>query len=444
MNETDQSPSQSLPLWLTELHITGIGPGSEFKLHFGPHLNLLTGDNGLGKSFLLEWVWYVLSHNWTQSVIYPGDKSGKIPTVSARHSLCSEECFYKAFFDYERLSWEIESTPESTSLYKKQLDIVPMLFMGAEGNFVVKNIRQSNISLPEHLTFTLEEVWDGLFLEALNGNKIHACNGLIQDWVMWQRDPDQTTFQLLKDVLTLLSPPDLEHGDLGPILPTEPMRIPGDSRLFPAIKHVYGEIPLNQASSAIKRIVSFSYLLVWTLREHSIRSKLAGRKPSSSMIVLIDELEAHLHPQWQRVILPALISISKTLSPALNIQFFITSHSPLVLTSVEKDWVEGNDKLFHFNLDKSTFPPQVVVEEPVFFRHRTANSWLTSEIFELGEARSLEAEKLIRKALHLQKQSQPSKEELTSVSRALMGVLGAHDPFWPRWNWYVEQQGIER
>ncbi|MCX7067621.1 MAG: AAA family ATPase [Methylococcales bacterium] len=48
-------------------------------------------------------------------------------------------------------------------------------------------------------------------------------------------------------------------------------------------------------------------------------------------IVLIDEIELHLHPQWQREVIPAL---QKTFP---NIQFIVTTHSPQVLSRVHKD-----------------------------------------------------------------------------------------------------------
>lgn len=46
-------------------------------------------------------------------------------------------------------------------------------------------------------------------------------------------------------------------------------------------------------------------------------------------IVLIDEIDLHLHPEWQRMIIPRLL---KTFP---NCQFFITTHSPLVLNQVK-------------------------------------------------------------------------------------------------------------
>ena len=47
-------------------------------------------------------------------------------------------------------------------------------------------------------------------------------------------------------------------------------------------------------------------------------------------LVLIDELEQHLHPQWQRKIL------SRLREHLPRVQFFITSHSPLIASSVTR------------------------------------------------------------------------------------------------------------
>lgn len=45
--------------------------------------------------------------------------------------------------------------------------------------------------------------------------------------------------------------------------------------------------------------------------------------------VLIDEIELHLHPAWQRKIVPALVETFP------NCQFFLTTHSPQVLSEIE-------------------------------------------------------------------------------------------------------------
>ncbi|MDR2353601.1 MAG: AAA family ATPase [Deltaproteobacteria bacterium] len=56
-------------------------------------------------------------------------------------------------------------------------------------------------------------------------------------------------------------------------------------------------------------------------------------KPESALsmpaVVLIDEIENHLHPKWQQDVLPCLLNtFPKT-------QFIVTTHSPQVLTSIE-------------------------------------------------------------------------------------------------------------
>lgn len=49
----------------------------------------------------------------------------------------------------------------------------------------------------------------------------------------------------------------------------------------------------------------------------------------SPAIVLIDEVELHLHPGWQQTVLPSLLEIFP------NTQFIVTTHSPQVLSSIE-------------------------------------------------------------------------------------------------------------
>jgi predicted ATP-dependent endonuclease of OLD family len=53
----------------------------------------------------------------------------------------------------------------------------------------------------------------------------------------------------------------------------------------------------------------------------------------ASALVLIDEIELHLHPAWQRTIIPRL---TKTFP---NCQFIVTTHSPQVLSHVDPECI---------------------------------------------------------------------------------------------------------
>lgn len=50
-------------------------------------------------------------------------------------------------------------------------------------------------------------------------------------------------------------------------------------------------------------------------------------------IVLIDEVDMHLHPSWQQVVLPSLLEAFP------SVQFIVTTHSPQVLSTVKREQI---------------------------------------------------------------------------------------------------------
>lgn len=59
---------------------------------------------------------------------------------------------------------------------------------------------------------------------------------------------------------------------------------------------------------------------------------------SSQGLVIIDEVELHLHPQWQQKIIKNLLVIFP------NVQFIITTHSPQVLSTIDKSKIRKFEK----------------------------------------------------------------------------------------------------
>ena len=77
---------------IKHLKMSNIGPASKMELEFGKRLNLLTGDNGLGKSFLLDIAWWSMTCKWPAElnpkltagqVALPTDKKQKAEIVEA-------------------------------------------------------------------------------------------------------------------------------------------------------------------------------------------------------------------------------------------------------------------------------------------------------------------------------------------------------------------------
>lgn len=90
-------------------------------------------------------------------------------------------------------------------------------------------------------------------------------------------------------------------------------------------------VPFSGLPDGLKSIISWVADLA--LRLEAIRWEQPGDPFEQPIILLLDEVDIHLHPKWQRRILPAI----QTLLP--NAQVFVSTHSPFVVGSVEDAWV---------------------------------------------------------------------------------------------------------
>lgn len=59
---------------LAYLETRRLGPAEIFEFAPAKRLNLITGDNGLGKTFLLETAWWVLTGTWAEQPLYPSQE----------------------------------------------------------------------------------------------------------------------------------------------------------------------------------------------------------------------------------------------------------------------------------------------------------------------------------------------------------------------------------
>ncbi|MCU0425254.1 MAG: AAA family ATPase [Candidatus Kapabacteria bacterium] len=89
----------------------------------------------------------------------------------------------------------------------------------------------------------------------------------------------------------------------------------------------FGEIPLHDLGYGYQSITAWIVDLAKRMVERYPESENPLREPA---MVLVDELDLHLHPEWQRTIISFL---SKHFP---RTQFIVTTHSPLIVQSFEK------------------------------------------------------------------------------------------------------------
>lgn len=122
----------------------------------------------------------------------------------------------------------------------------------------------------------------------------------------------------------------------------------------------FGKIRLRDLGYGYQSVTAWIVDLAKRMVERYPESENPLHEPA---VVLVDELDLHLHPEWQRTI----ISFLSTHFP--HIQFIVTTHSPLLVQSFEK----VNLVVLH----KNTEDDSVQIEQ---YRQQSFQGWTVEEI----------------------------------------------------------------
>ena len=415
---------------LKYLHLHNVGLAPEIEVEWADRLSLIAGDNGLGKSFLLDLAWWALTRTWAGSVALPmagkkasitygvqGKTQGKAPKVTQ----------VRSEFHRPDTSWPLPaSRPVMPGI---------VVYIRIDGGFSVwdpaRNYWRTDPNRPAAYHFKADEVWNGL---EVNGQRV--CEGLERDWVSWQ-EGRKPQFDALARVLEVMSPPQ-EPLRAGP-----PQRIfIGEGRDRPTLLVGNQTVPVALASAGVRRILALVYFLVWAWHEHAVAAQLLDKKPEDRFVILFDEPETHLHPRWQRTVLPSLFEAVDVLRGTLGKppQVLVATHSPLVAASVEPIFDAAQDDLVHLSLHNGA----VAVEQGGWAVQGDVSNWLVSETFGLEQARSKEAEEAIEAAEAFMRGEKTLPKGLatqTAIHTRLQRLLPAGDVFWPRWIVSTQLQG---
>lgn len=168
-----------------------------------------------------------------------------------------------------------------------------------------------------------------------------------------------------------------------------------------------GLIPFDDLSQGMASIFNWVGLLAQRLFSICLNSSDPSREPA---IVLIDEVDAHLHPEWQR----RLVTLTRRYFP--NVQVIATSHSPLLagalraheLVVLERDPVSKTVSQLAQVADPFGLPSQDILTSSVFGMTTDRNPQVETlisdyfEIFQKPRRTKAEEEKLRRLDAELQ------------------------------------------
>jgi len=133
-------------------------------------------------------------------------------------------------------------------------------------------------------------------------------------------------------------------------------------------------LSFDQLSEGYKSILIFVSDLLFRL---SVNAPEGKKITDLKGVVIVDEIDLHLHPKWQRVI------VSKLRKLLPNIQFIFTTHSPTIIQGASNDAVI-------FRVYRNKEDGKTRISEPYFrnkLDHLMINTLLTSPLFGLIDSR---------------------------------------------------------
>jgi predicted ATPase len=156
-----------------------------------------------------------------------------------------------------------------------------------------------------------------------------------------------------------------------------------------------GIVPLEAISQGTLSLISWTGILLQRLYE--VYSEGTEDPSQRYALVLMDELDAHMHPAWQRILIYKL----KEIFP--NIQFIVTTHSPLVVGGLPPE------QIFKFQrTEQGSIVRAEVSKDDTVGR---ANQILTSNLFGLEVSLDVETEGILNEYKELAKNQSRTPEE---------------------------------
>jgi hypothetical protein len=299
-NSSSVQPAGGVPV-LRSVTLENIGPFESFRLDLTPGWNMIVGDNGTGKTVVLRAIAAALCGEYADKdavkrllrsgtekgivrlmvdnreykVELERDRDGNVQIASSTLSpLQSEKWLAIGVPSLRSVPWENPDSPQDIDAKGPVAeDLLPLLRGVPDGR--VANLKQWIINLDyKDLKPVINQ-----FFEVLRG----LTKGLTLELAEISRDPIE-------------------------------IRVKTDG----------GIVPLSAVSQGTGSVMCWIGTLLERLHE-------AGLSQDDRALVLVDEIDAHMHPKWQQAFVQAFSALFK------SVQVIATTHSPLLIGSLKKE-----------------------------------------------------------------------------------------------------------
>lgn len=334
-------------LQIKKLKITNFRKFESYSIEFDRQLTVLVGDNGTGKSTLIDATCIALGtlfqkiQNAEAPGIIPDDsrgaviKQGDMFDIQSQYPVSVEA---SGIARGEEVNWlrSLKSAKGRTT----QADAGRMIDAGDRLQELVGN--GDEVVLPVLARYGTDRLWkytnskdiatpnrtrgyEGALRASANEARMNAWFKSQSIWE-WQNRRESALFTAVKKALA---------SCFDAAATTKGAMVDYDVELnqlvftYTTAEGVYHRDRMHSMSDGYRGTLSLFADIAY--RMATLNPALGSSVLETPGVVMIDEIDLHLHPRWQARILEDLVRIFP------NVQFIVTTHSPVVVASVPRD-----------------------------------------------------------------------------------------------------------
>jgi predicted ATP-binding protein involved in virulence len=332
---------------ITRLSLTHYRGVHSLSLDFQERLNVFFGVNGAGKSTIIDAVAIMLS--WAVSRIrYSGASSGRpIQETDVTNGKSSSSVQLDCIEGDQPIEWRLSKSRKGHGAPEDRSNLAELneFTKGLQGQFSEK---AENLNLPlfvyypvnravldiplrirEKHSFKPITVYDDALTSGANFRTFF-------EWFREREDLENENREYRQPTLF-----DNQHDTSFPDPQLEAVRralqlfLPEFENLRVRRNPLRMEVEKNGKLLTVNQLSDGEKCLIAMVGDLARRMAIANPERSDPLegegIILIDEIDLHLHPKWQRMIVPRLLEVFP------KCQFIISTHSPNVITHVQPD-----------------------------------------------------------------------------------------------------------
>ena len=321
---------------LNKLKLENFRRFGNVEVKFAKRLSVLVGINGAGKSSILSALstllsWYVrrlVSPNGTGAGMAIPDRDIQTDAFSSTIALAIED-------DGKEVSWSVSKAAKGAPIFDVRSNLKALTEH-------VKDMRANKLeSVPTIVSYTVNRSVLDIPLRFKKRHEFSVLSAYddafdraadFRRFFEWFREWEDVENERIADTLATGGVPYLANNELSAVRRALNRFLPEFTEwkirrnpLRMEVKKDGKPLSVDQLSDGEKCMIA----LVGDLARRLVVANPMREDPLlGNGIVLVDEIELHLHPEWQKSVLPRMLQTFP------NVQFVVTTHSPLVLAQL--------------------------------------------------------------------------------------------------------------